>query len=76
MQERFLKVVSFFGFLLVCIMVYGIGAALQHMPVHDWVSKIKLASITRPDWVFAPVWFALDFLIGSQNLCLVAGKTL
>ena len=74
-RNGYKRLLVFFDFFS---LYYGLWyrLALKHMSVHDWVSKIKLASITRPDWVFVPVWITLSFLIESQNLCLVAGKTL
>ena len=41
MQERFQKVISFFGFLLICITVSGIGGAVTRMSVHDWYQDIE-----------------------------------
>ena len=67
MQERFQKVISFFGFLLICITVSGIGGAVTRMSVHDWYQELNKPQFTPPDWVFAPVWITLYLFIAVSG---------
>lgn len=46
-------------FLLVCLVVSGIGGAITASSVETWYQTLDKPFYNPPDWVFAPVWTLL-----------------
>jgi len=55
---------SLFAFVILCLAVSGIGGAITATSVDTWYQALEKPSFNPPDWVFAPVWIALYFLMG------------
>lgn len=51
------------GFIAVCFIVAGLGAAVTATSVDGWYRTLEKPSWNPPDWLFGPVWTALYFLM-------------
>lgn len=51
------------GFLLVCLIVSGIGGLVTASSVGGWYVTLNKPAFNPPDWVFAPVWTILYLLM-------------
>jgi benzodiazapine receptor len=54
----------FFVFIILCLAVSGVGAAITANSVDSWYQALEKPPFNPPDWVFAPVWTALYILMG------------
>lgn len=55
--------VGFVVFLALCLAVSAIGAAATATSVHTWYQTLAKPAFNPPDWLFAPVWSALFFMM-------------
>ena len=55
---------SLFAFIILCLGVSGIGAAVTVTSVDTWYQTLEKPPFNPPDWVFAPVWTTLFTLMG------------
>lgn len=51
------------GFLVLCLVVSGIGATITATTVGTWYATLHKPPFNPPDWVFAPVWTTLYVLM-------------
>lgn len=56
-------VLSLAGFLVLCLVVSGIGATITATTVRTWYPTLHKPPFNPPDWVFAPVWTTLYVLM-------------
>lgn len=47
------------GFLLLCLVVSGVGGAITATSVDTWYPALNKPWFNPPDWIFAPVWTLL-----------------
>ncbi|MEM2422767.1 MAG: TspO/MBR family protein [Candidatus Bathyarchaeia archaeon] len=61
--------------IFICQVVGMIGSIFTSSSISTWYPKLVKPSFTPPNWVFAPVWTSLYFLMGlSLFLLLVKWK--
>lgn len=54
---------SFFPFLLACFAAAALGAGATRRSVKNWYPTLHRPAWTPPDWIFAPVWSTLYFMM-------------
>jgi benzodiazapine receptor len=64
MKKRNKKIVKFIAAILVCQLAGIVGSVFTTPNIGAWYATINKPSFTPPNWVFAPVWTTLFFLMG------------
>ncbi len=59
----FRQVAGLAGFMAVCFLSAGLGAAFTSTSVGGWYQTLAKPNWNPPDWLFGPVWTALYFLM-------------
>lgn len=57
-------VLGLLAFIILCLMVSGIGGYVTATSVDTWYQTLHKPTFNPPDWVFAPVWTTLYILMG------------
>ena len=57
-------VLGLIAFVVLCLVVSGIGGAITATSVDTWYQGLWKPPFNPPDWVFAPVWTTLYVLMG------------
>ncbi len=57
------QVASLIGFIAICFISAGLGAALTATSVGGWYQQLAKPSWNPPDWLFGPVWSALYLMM-------------
>ena len=50
--------------IVICQLAGVIGSIFTRPAISTWYATLRKPSFTPPDWVFAPVWILLYFLMG------------
>ncbi len=58
------KIVKLVAAVLICEIAGGIGSLFTSPSIPTWYASIQKPDFTPPNWVFAPVWVSLFFLMG------------
>jgi benzodiazapine receptor len=61
--KRSHDVLGLVAFLVLCLAVSGIGAAVTATSVGTWYQALHKPAFNPPDWIFAPVWTTLYILM-------------
>jgi tryptophan-rich sensory protein len=56
---KYQDVLGLVVFLVLCLVVSGIGAAITATSVGTWYQALEKPPFNPPDWIFAPVWTTL-----------------
>ena len=59
--------VGFSVFLALCLAVSAIGGAVTATSVGSWYKTLAKPAFNPPDWIFAPVWTALFFMMAMAG---------
>jgi len=58
------NLVGLFAFIVICLIISGIGGAITASSVETWYQALEKPIFNPPDWVFAPVWTLLYISMG------------
>ncbi|MFH1452481.1 MAG: TspO/MBR family protein [Armatimonadota bacterium] len=72
-ESRLSDILRFFVSIIICQLAGIIGAFFTSASVSSWYVTLNKPSFTPPEWLFAPVWTSLYFLM-SISLFLVWRK--
>lgn len=64
---RRLDLFGLFVFVALCLLVSAAGGMVTATSVDTWYQALAKPSFNPPDWVFAPVWTILYFLMGVSG---------
>ena len=64
---RRLDLFGLFVFVTLCLLVSAAGGAVTATSVDTWYKALAKPTFNPPDWVFAPVWTTLYFLMGVSG---------
>ena len=64
---RRLDLFGLFFFVALCLLVSAAGGMVTATSVDTWYQALAKPSFNPPDWVFAPVWTILYFLMGVSG---------
>ena len=64
---RRLDLFGLFVFVTLCLLVSAAGGMVTATSVDTWYQALAKPSFNPPDWVFAPVWTTLYFLMGVSG---------
>lgn len=64
------KVVALVGFVALCQVVAGLGAAATFPNIEPWYEHLARPSWGPPNWLFGPVWTTLYTLMGLSAFML------
>ena len=56
-------VLALTGFVLLCLVVSGLGGLATTTGVDDWYRTLVKPGFNPPDWIFAPVWTVLYLMM-------------
>jgi translocator protein len=73
MSSRRMNAVRLVASVLVCEAAGGVGSIFTISAIPSWYATLQKPWFTPPNWVFAPVWLALYFLMGV-TLYLLWGR--
>ncbi len=62
--------ISLVVFIILCLLIEGIGRYWTHETVSTWYPKLVKPSWTPPDYVFGPVWLVLYLMIAVSGWLL------
>ncbi len=58
------SVLALVGFVGLCLVVGGLGAALTSPSLEPWYAGLQKPSFNPPGWIFGPVWTTLYIMMG------------
>ncbi len=66
-MTRRLDLFGLFVLVTLCLLVSAAGGAVTATSVDTWYKALAKPTFNPPDWVFAPVWTTLYFLMGVSG---------
>ncbi|MBX2830029.1 MAG: tryptophan-rich sensory protein [Rhodospirillales bacterium] len=61
------RVFALIAFMVLCLIISAFGGAVTATSVSTWYPKLAKPFFTPPDWLFAPAWSIIYFLIALSG---------
>ncbi len=74
MKINLKEILKLFLSIIVCQFAGFIGSIFTTPAIPTWYATLVKPSFTPPDWVFAPVWISLYFLMGISAYLVLAKR--
>jgi len=61
------RVFALIAFMVLCLIISAFGGAVTATSVNDWYAALNKPFFNPPDWLFAPVWSVIYFMIAFSG---------
>lgn len=61
------RVFALIAFMVLCLIISAFGGAVTATSVNDWYAALNKPFFNPPDWLFAPVWTVIYFMIAFSG---------
>lgn len=61
------RVFALIAFMVLCLIISAFGGAVTATSVNDWYAALNKSFFNPPDWLFAPVWTVIYFMIAFSG---------
>lgn len=61
------RVFALIAFMVLCLIISAFGGAVTATSVNDWYATLNKPFFNPPNWLFAPVWTVIYFMIAFSG---------
>ncbi|WP_430474718.1 TspO/MBR family protein [Thalassospira lucentensis] len=61
------RVFALIAFMVLCLIISAFGGAVTATSVNDWYATLQKPFFNPPNWLFAPVWTVIYFMIAFSG---------